>query len=399
MRNSEHTARVMPRGVDLDRIAFAGLMSFAVAMGIGRFAFTPLLPVMQEEGLLDVAAGGTLASVHFAGYLIGALLGSRLPSSPTISWRTCLIIIAAATFAMGMTENFLAWALSRFAAGVCSAFTLVLVGTHCIRLLAAVGRSDLQGRVFSGVGAGIGVVGLGELALLASQIPSALSWLIFGALSLLGIAVVWNALDIRATEAGPADAGGRTQISQAPLQWRVIIAYGAAGMGYIIPATFLPVMARDIIDNPLIFGWGWPIFGTAAFVSTLLSGRLHETFSNRQIWTVSQFVMAVGLVMPALYPHMWVIVAAGICVGGTFMIITMAGIKETHRIVAGGNVQRHVAALTAAFATGQMIGPVFAGWIYDASGSFTFPLVMTSLALAVTAPSLHAYGGMRRAEG
>ena len=53
-------------------LGLAGLLSLAVAMGIGRFAFTPLLPLMQEEGLA-LADGGRLASSNYAGYLHGAL--------------------------------------------------------------------------------------------------------------------------------------------------------------------------------------------------------------------------------------------------------------------------------------------------------------------------------------
>jgi predicted MFS family arabinose efflux permease len=172
------------------------------------------------------------------------------------------------------------------------------------------------------------------------------------------------------------------------VNWSVVVAYGAAGIGYVIPATYLPVMAREIVPSPMVFGWSWPVFGVAAFVSTLLAARLRRCFTNRQIWVSSQLVMAAGLLMPVLDPRIAMVIIAGILVGGTFMIITMAGMNEAHRIAPGDDVMRHIAIMTAAFATGQMIGPVFGGWIYDLTGSFSASLVITSIALAGTATSL-----------
>lgn len=164
------------------------------------------------------------------------------------------------------------------------------------------------------------------------------------------------------------------------------------GAGYIVPATFLPVMARDLIADPLVFGWGWPIFGAAAFLSTIVAARLYATFANLQIWTGCQLAMAAGLIAPALYPHIATIMLAALCIGGTFMIITMSGIKHAHSY-APDEAQRHIAALTAAFATGQVAGPVLAGWAYDLTGSFTLPLILTGVLLAVTVPGLHVRSG------
>jgi predicted MFS family arabinose efflux permease len=180
----------------------------------------------------------------------------------------------------------------------------------------------------------------------------------------------------------------RERAPRTPLVWSVILAYGAAGLGYIIPATYLPVMARQSVSSPLVFGWGWPVFGAAALLSTLLSARLFARIGNGKIWAISQTVMAAGLLAPALYPHIATVIIAGVCVGGTFMIITMAGLREVHRIAPNNDAQRHVGILTAAFATGQMIGPVLAGWAYDATGSFSLLLVVTSFALIATAAAL-----------
>lgn len=159
---------------------------------------------------------------------------------------------------------------------------------------------------------------------------------------------------------------------------------GMMGAGYIIPATYLPIMAQQVVSSPMIFGWSWPIFGTAAAISTLFTARLHQTFSNRKIWIASQLIMAFGLLVPAVWSNIIAVTISGLCVGGTFMVITMAGMKEAHRIAGSAHAQRLIAAMTASFAFGQIISPFLAGWIYDATRSFAYPLLMGSVILVVT---------------
>ncbi|MHA1571245.1 MAG: YbfB/YjiJ family MFS transporter [Alphaproteobacteria bacterium] len=368
------------------RITLVGLVSLAIAMGIGRFAFTPLLPLMRDEGLASIAEGGLLASVHFLGYWLGAVFAVRLRYAPKATLRLSLITIGFCTLGMGVTDSFGIWLMLRWLSGVCSAFALVLVGNYYIKHLADVGRARMQGWVFSGVGAGIAVAGLGVLAIMASHIGSAPSWQIFGVVTIVAVFAVCARMgpEIPATR---LDTQARKS-PPSPLIWSVVIAYGAAGIGYIIPATYLPVMAREIVQSPLVFGLSWPIFGAAAFISTLLAARLQGRFSNRRIWAASQLVMAVGLVLPVIYPHIVTIIVAGVCVGGTFMIITMMGIREAHRIAPPHDVMRHIAVMTASFATGQMIGPVFASSLYGLTGSFSASLLSTSVVLVITALAL-----------
>jgi hypothetical protein len=70
-------------------------------MGIGRFAFTPLSPSIRDDGLLGIADGGVLASVHFLGYWLGAVFATKLRSSPKATLRISPIAIGIRTLAMG----------------------------------------------------------------------------------------------------------------------------------------------------------------------------------------------------------------------------------------------------------------------------------------------------------
>lgn len=365
------------------RIALVGLLALALAMGIGRFAFTPMLPIMRQDGLLDISGGGYLAAVHFLGYWLGAVVAARIPCPPRLLLRLSLLAIGIGTLGMGLSENVTAWLVWRWLTGVCSAWTLVLVSNFYLRHLADAGRADLQGWIFSGVGAGIALAGLACLVFMVAGTGSAPGWQILGGASLLAGGALWLGMGPEIPATRPMTR--HEEVQRGPLDWRVVIAYGVMGLGYIIPATYLPVMAREIVPSPLIFGWSWPVFGAAAFASTILAAKFYQRYSNRQIWIVGHIVMAVGLLLPVLLPHIATIIAAGLCVGGTFMIVTMTGMKEAHRIAPPPDVMRHIAVMTAAFATGQMLGPLFASAVYGLTQSFDLALVITSAALVVTA--------------
>jgi predicted MFS family arabinose efflux permease len=364
------------------RITLIGLVSLAVAVGIGRFAFTPLLPMMRADGLVNIAEGGLLASGHFLGYLLGALTVAKIPCPPRALLRGALLAIGIGTVWMGLTGDFTLWLILRALNGVFSAWVLVLVSSYYVSRLAGIGRPEFQGWVFSGVGAGIAIAGLACLVFMVGGTGSALSWQITGFASLGVIAIVCLSIGAEVPSDRPLPQDRTAHRS--PPDWGIVAAYGAMGAGYIIPATYLPVMAREIVPDPLIFGWSWPVFGAAAFVSTIYAATLQKRYTNRQVWAVCQAIMAAGLILPVLYPHIATIIAAGLCVGGTFMIITMTGMKEAHRIAPPDEVMRHIAIMTASFAAGQVIGPVFASTVYDVTQSFALPLVIASAVLVVT---------------
>ena len=376
----------MPAVSPVLRLSATGFASLALAMGVGRFAFTPLLPMMNDDELLTISDGGALASVHFAGYWMGALVAARLPMSPSTTLRVSLLAIAATTLGMGLLTDLAALAVLRWIAGVCSAWVLVVVGSFIVQILTDLGRSDLQGFMFSGVGGGIGLVGLTCLLFMVAGIDSSASWQITGMVSLL-IAVL---LCLTLTPELLASQGTPTSPSSVrrPLIWTMLISYGMTGMGYAIPATYLPILARDSVTVPIVFGWVWPIFGAAAFSSILLAVRLRRRYTDRWIWATSQIVLATGVLLPALYPHMAAMALSGLLVGGTFMIITMVGIQEAHRIAPRSDAMRHVAGMTTAFATGQMIGPVLASSVYALNGNFAPILIGTATALTVTTAAL-----------
>src|SRR5258706_12548900 len=307
-------------------IALAGLAALAIAMGVGRFAFTPLLPMMQQDAGLSLAQGGYLASANYVGYLAGALWAMR-PARSDVAIRASLLAIGVSTLAMGVTHGLAAWVLWRMVAGMASAWALVHVSSWCLEQLNASGKPDLGGVVFSGVGWGMALAGSVCLALMAVGTTSSQTWLALGAVSLAVTAALWPRVARR-----DAPAAARTAFRWSADSIRLVLCYAAFGFGYIIPATFVPAMASDIVADPLVFGWAWPIFGTAAALSTLFAPRA----DNRRVWAIAALVMAAGVAPPIFLSGIAGRPGAALLVGATFMVITMVGMKEARRVGGAG---------------------------------------------------------------
>ena len=348
----------------------AAFVALAVCMGIGRFAFTPLLPMMQADAGLGLAEAGWLASANYLGYLAGALMAGALPWSSTSQLRVGLGLVALTTALMGLGHSWPLWAVWRFIAGLASAIGLVATTSLCLSRLAALGQQQKAGLMFAGVGAGIMLAGLLCMAMGLAYVPSPMAWLVMAAVALLGMFCargLWASPAARHSVAPPVPtASPAPQCGQTSLlrHARLIFCYGCFGFGYILPATFLPAQARQLVTDPAVFGLAWPLFGLAAALSTLIVGRVKRDYSRRHIWLGAQLLMALGVLVPAVWSSIAAIVLAALCVGGTFMVVTMMGMQEAQAL-GGAQARKLIAAVTAAFAAGQLLGPVVFSVLHD----------------------------------
>ena len=372
-------------------IVLVGLLALAAAMGVGRFAFTPLLPLMQAHDGLSLGQGAWLATANYLGYAAGALACSVRPPAPNAAARWGLVAVAISTAAMGLTASDAAWLVLRFAAGAASACVLVGISGWALAALGARGRGGWSGGVFSGVGVGIALAGIAGLIAGIEATPPARVWLLLGAASAAIAAIAWRPLG---AGAAPAATSAAAVTDKSPGgDARLVAGYGA--FGYILPATFLPAMAREAIADPAVFGWIWPAFGATAAASTALVAIAFRRAPPARLWSASIVLMAAGVLAPVLVPGLAGLLVAATFVGGTFMVATLAGMQEARRR-AGADAPRLMATMTAAFALGQLAGPVVVAVAAAAgAGGFFWPSLagaacLLAAALALREPHLHS---------
>ncbi|MGH7095719.1 MAG: YbfB/YjiJ family MFS transporter, partial [Stellaceae bacterium] len=260
--------------------AVGGLFAMAAAIGIGRFVYTPILPPMVAALDLSKSQAGLIASANFLGYLIGALLAAM----PTLRgsrrrWLLgSLVLSAATTAAMGLSQSLLSFLTLRLVGGAASAFVLIMASTLVLEHLATTGRSFLSAVHFAGVGGGIAVSAAMVAGLLGLGQSWRVLWLTSGALSLGALLAVAALVPASATPAKPA-AGTAPGVVDASLR-RLVIAYGLFGFGYIITATFLVAIVRMTPAIRALEPVIWVVFGLAAVPSVAMWARIAASLGS-----------------------------------------------------------------------------------------------------------------------
>jgi predicted MFS family arabinose efflux permease len=369
-----------------------GMLALAVAMGVGRFVYTPILPIMVAELGLSNSEAGFIASVNFIGYMIGALLAS----TPWIGgsrrrWVLIGLLLSGLTgLAMGLTEAEPVFWMLRLASGIASAFVLVYVSAIVIQIVTRAGHPNYATVHFAGVGIGIAVSAAMVALLAAMGAAWYQQWYAAGVISIIAAFIVYALI--------PDLEGGGARNSRGTIDWSLtplILAYGLFGFGYVITATFIVAMVREAPALLPLEPWIWMIAGLAGAPSVALWSWIAARIGLLHAFSAACLVEAVGVALSVLWVSIPGIIIAAIFLGGTFIGITALGLMAARRSVEG-DPSRMLALMTAVFGIGQTIGPSFAGWLADIRGSYLAPSLAAAAFLVLAAGLAHVRGRQKR---
>ncbi len=386
-------------------LAVAGLVALGVAMGIGRFAFTPILPMMLHDGVVDLHSASWLASANYLGYLSGAVLctlqpriWTRLPRLPPIDspalTRAGLALTTVLTLGMALPAPAL-WPALRFAAGIASALVFIYSSTWCLSQLAARGRPALAGLMFVGPGIGIVASGLLASAMVALRWQASAAWVVFAALALVLSAAVWrvfrspagasrtgSGVSARAPSSGPGDTHSRAEVAT------LAFAYGLAGFGYIVTATFLPVIARAALPGSAWLDLFWPIFGGGVILGALLAMRVRVSGDLRLMLAGAYVIQAIGIGIGLGMPTIAGFATGSFLLGLPFTTITYFAMQEVRRL-RPLQMSSTTGLVTVVWSLGQALGPAMVGLllarIADVDAAFSLSLVIAAAVLMLGA--------------
>ncbi|MDR6213355.1 YbfB/YjiJ family MFS transporter [Paracidovorax wautersii] len=387
-------------------VALAGMAALAAAMGIGRFAFTPLLPMMLHDGVVSLAGGSWLATANYVGYLVGALACMAFPwVAPRLRvvWHSARLtrwgLVATVLLTLGMAQPWdQAWPALRFLAGAASALVFLNVSVWCMVRLQTLGVPALGGLIFCGPGLGILITGLAASAMVAGGWTAAAGWCAFAVLAALLCAaacrVVQGAAEpARQAAAAPAGAAlAPAPPGGIPARALLTLAYGLAGLGYIVTATFLPVIARGAL--PAGSAWPdlfWPLFGAGVALGAALSTRTPARWDRRWLLAAAYAVQAGAIALSVVWPSAAGFALGSLLLGLPFTAITFYALQEARRVWPAG-ADSFPGLLTAAYGLGQIAGPPMVAWMLHHSASaahgFTLGLAAAAGALVLGAALL-----------
>ncbi len=364
------------------RVIFAGICALILTVGLARFAYTPMLPVMREQAGLSHLAGGWLATINYAGYMSGALLAASIGDlgRKFVLYRVGLVVAVLSTTAMGLTDNLWWWGGLRFVAGFSSTAGLLLASGLVLNWLIRQGHRPELGLHFMGIGLGIVVSGV-AVAAMADWLTWDRQWLGLGALGLAFFVPAWRWLpapvtvQVAATRAAPPpEAPGRRWM------WLLIGAYFCAGFGFVTSATFIVAI---LVKLPLLAGkgsWVWVIVGLAAAPSCFVWDRLAVAVGHIRALMIAYALQIVSIVLPVLTEGAGLNVLGAILFGATFVGIVSLTLTLTGRHFPA-NPAKAMARMTLSYGVAQICAPALAGYIASTTGSYHGALILTAIAM------------------
>ncbi|MCQ2029332.1 YbfB/YjiJ family MFS transporter [Stutzerimonas zhaodongensis] len=349
-------------------VLLAGATLLLVVHGLGRFVYTPLLPWLVEDGVLTVQQGASIATWNYLGYLIGALLALRWHRVAQIrrSLPWALVLHVVTTLAQTQTESAEALSAMRLLNGIGNGLVFVQAPSLILEWLARHRRTSSSGLVYLGACVGL-IVSSFMVSLSNGVLEGAERW---WPAALLSIPLAWwgwrqlASLDIT-PEVTPATAaqprsGRLLDRASTPL----FLSYAGAGMGYILPMTFLPMVARlQVEPGDMLVEGSWLVVAVATLPSPWLWNRLGALLGDTQALRLSYASQLTGVLAALLIPGATGILLCGVLVGGTFLG-TVLLTQRLARTLHPHQGPRLSAALIALYSLTQLAGPWLTGvWL------------------------------------
>jgi len=336
------------------RVALCAFLTLVVAMGIGRFAFTPQVPLMIAEHQLSLTSAAVVAAFNYLGYLCGSFDAMR--ATRRVEWRLqagvwgAVILTLMSAWASGPWQH----GLVRFLVGWASGWAMVLIAAWSNEQLHRYQRPGLSAAVFAGPGTGIFISGMLAVGLHSHQVSAAWAWLAYGVLALVLVVLIARTLPRTGQLHRPETAPEPLRLT--PGLRRLVWSYSLAGFGYILPATFLAQMATSRFPG-LISQFVWPVFGGAAVVGIVIGILTRHLGSSHRRLALVLWVQAVGVFASDMIPGLGGLALGSALVGGGFLCVVQLSLQYA-RELAPLHTRYLAGLLTTGYAVGQLVGPL-----------------------------------------
>lgn len=363
-----------------NRMLLGGFLTLAIVMGVGRFYYTPLLPLMQRDYGFGPDIAGIVAAANFAGYLAGSLMATFISrGAPRLAaFRIGIVASIVTTFAMGLTDDLALWLVLRTVSGLASAFAMIAAAGMVAEALAGIGAEARLSWMFGGVG--IGIAGSGLLVHFAAPfIDSAGLWMAAGLLTAILAPIVFIEIGERDLPATLRAPDPRRRVPRPLPFWPLMLNYSCEGLGYSVFATFIVAIVKSRPGLEGMGDWVWIIAGLAGLPSCLFWSRMAERFGFSAALMAAYAAQIVGVLLPVVSDSGAAALVAAVLFGGTFMAITLLTIPLGRHGLGG----RGFAVLTAGFGLGQMLGPLIAGFLVAGDGNYDMALAGSAAVLGI----------------
>lgn len=359
------------------KVIVAGLCALVLTVGLARFAYTPMLPIMRGHAGLSIVAGGWLATWNYAGYMAGALIAANLSrlESKFVLYRIGLVLGVITTLAMGFTQSPVLWGVLRFFSGVAAVSGSLLASGLILDWHVRKGHKPELGLHFMGMGMGILVSGI-AVQFLSIHCNWDFDWIGLGLLGLLFFFFAWAWMPAPVSRHGNKARGAHNVPGKS---WTALLSlsYLCAGYGYVVSATFIV----DIVDRlPAFAGrgnWVWVVVGLAAIPASYLWDGVARRWGIVQALIAAFLLQTLSIILPVLTRETVWIGLSAILFGATFIGIVSLTLALVGRHYPG-NPAKAMARMTLSYCVAQIVAPVVTGYLSEHFGNYNAALIFVA---------------------
>ena len=360
-------------------LILTGIAALTIAVGIGRFSYTPILPYMISELNLTTTEAGLIASSNYLGYLLGSLIPifPQFPKNIRSIFIYSIFISIISLFAMGLTNTFEVFILIRFIHGVFSAFVLILGTSLIVSHVQKKGKLFLGTAHFSGVGLGMA---------LSAIVVSYLGFLNFTwdelwfSIGILAIMLSFQIIKFTPIQKAEVKYNLKSK-NKTSLGFSLItISYGLYGFGYVAFGTFISTMSRLTAGLEKTEPYVWFVVGVTGIPSVFFWNWFGSKIGNDIGLFLANLILGLGVLFSVLINNEFGIFISCILFGLSFVPITSMCLLEGQKRFSGSFIVS-TAILTFSFSIGQMIGPYLSGLLTDYYNSFFFSMIISGIVL------------------
>jgi predicted MFS family arabinose efflux permease len=365
------------------RVYFAGICSLIVTVGVARFSYSLLLPIMQDTAGLTESNGGWLATTNFMGYMLGVLLAASLHNMnyKFILHRIYLILSIATSAAMVMTTDIIIWAVLRFIAGVCASGGLIIASGLILKWLVKNNHRAELGIHFSGAGLSIIVTSILVEVMLAMSANWQQQWLALAIMAAIIAIPAWLWMPHPSAD-GQEGITVKDNPPGKAFTLMMMLAYFCAGYGYVVSSTFIVDIVEGVEGLQGQGGFAFLLVGLAATPAALVWDRIARSVGYLKALLAAYILQAVGIILPAFNDTLPAVVLSALLFGGTFiacvsLVLTMAGKFYP------SNPAKFMGTMTLAYGAAQIIAPVSTGYLAESFGNYNIGLYLSATVMMV----------------
>ncbi|MFK3976812.1 YbfB/YjiJ family MFS transporter [Shewanella vesiculosa] len=360
------------------RVYFAGISSLIVTVGVARFSYSLLLPIMQDGAGLTELGGGWLASTNFMGYMSGVLLAASLHNMnyKYNLHRLYLILSVLTSAAMVMTTDMVTWAVLRFIAGVCASGGFIIASGLILKWLVKHHHRAELGIHFSGAGLSIIITSLLVEFMLTISADWQQQWLALAVMAAVFSIPAWLWMPHPFIDGQVGGTAKDTPPSKV-FKSLMMLAYFCAGYGYAVSSTFIVDIVERVEGLQGQGGLAFLLVGFAATPAALIWDRIARRTGYIKALIIAYILQAIGIILPAINDSLPVVILSALMFGGTFiacvsMVLTMAGKFYP------SNPAKFMGTMTLAYGAAQILAPVCTGYLTETFGSYDIGLYVSA---------------------